>query len=192
MAKRDPAGLIERLPTHKFSADYLVAAGAVLVLLLLLAVLRHVEPVGDVAVRRVVYLATAAAGLTVAFAVATWTNATYSDKSPSVVKLRARQGKTLLGLRYRAQVAALLLVPVGLLAPLIDSKDNSWRELAFYPWLIFVVAAALGLWRALRVSYRVHDLVRGDDENSEKPPSAAGFTWLKTESSATEQPGGRV
>ncbi len=176
MVKRDPAALIERLPTRRPGFDYGVAAAVVAALALALALVGHADPVSDAAGRRVVYLAAAAAGPAMAFAVATWTNATYSDKSPRVVKFRARQGKALISLRYRVQVASLLLLPAGLLAALLD-KDGTWRELLFYPWLALVLAVALGVWRALRLSYRVHDLVRADDEDSDRPPPPSAFTW---------------
>lgn len=175
---RDAAALIEKAP-GRLSADYVASAALTGVLLVLLWRVGHLDPVGDTASRRIAYGLAGAGGLGLAWAVYTWIQTTYSDSSPRMVRVRARQGLRIRTVRYRLMFQALVVFAVSLLAVLID-VDGTWRVHVFYLWLAALIATGIGLWRALRLTWRLNELRDLDDKAADDPPRAETFTWRRS------------
>jgi len=173
------AGLIERT-SLRLAADYLLAAALTgLLVLLLWWPVGHLDPVADAGVRRAVYGSTLAAGLALAWGVYGWMQANYTDGSPRMVRVRAKQGKAVRAVRGRLIAQSLILSAISLACMLID-MDGSWRRFVFYVWVGALVAVALGAWRTLRLAFRLWEIREEDDKVAIGPPVPEEFTWRRS------------
>jgi hypothetical protein len=176
---RDPSGLVEKTST-RLSADYVLATLLTGLLVAGLMLAGHIDPVGDTASRRVVYGLAVGGGLALAWAVYTWINATYSDNSARMVKVRARQGKAIRIVRYHLLAECLILSATSAVA-IVTDLDGTWRKYVFYVWIAAVLAAAVGLWRVLRLQWRLNELRELDDQATDRAlPVAHAFTWRRS------------
>jgi hypothetical protein len=175
--RRDPSALIEKAPA-RLGFDYVLATIATAMFVLVLWRLGFLAPLADAATRRVAYSITAAGGLGLAWAVYTWINATYSDNSARMIKVRARQGRAIRTVRYHLLAESLLLSAVSVGAILVD-VESTWRMYVFYVWGAALLAAAVGLWRVLRLQWRLNELREIDDRATDRPPAEA-FTWRRS------------
>jgi hypothetical protein len=175
MVARRMSAMIELVPP-RFSVDYLFATGLAGVFIAVMWAVGHIDPVGDAATRRVIYGATLAGGLALAWAVLTWVTATYSDSSARMSTVRARQGPAIRTVRFRLIVECMVLVFASGVGMAID-KDLTWRVYVFYPWVVAVVAVAIGLWRALWLQWRLFEIREVDDRVADQSPTPKAFEW---------------